>query len=264
MPAMRLLTGFVTAPSTTFTAATMASGDSLTVGNTDLNNPIYLLNIWGDHQTAGNIRLRSPKLHDINQGIRLFNVASEVQPLLPWGLKEQLYPQDTLELMITGSATSGDIETACLLVYYANLPGQDAQLVRWAEIMNRIAHIFTVENTLALGTAGGYSGEEGITAEFDFGKANTKYALLGYQVSAECAAIGYRGSDLGGFRVGGPGNEIYKKMTAGWFKDMSMVLDLPTIPVFNWSNKGSILIDGVQDENGTDTTVTSLFAELRS
>lgn len=262
MVAMRLLTGFVTAPSSTFTAATMATGDSLTIGNTDLNNPIYLLNVWGDHQTAGNIRIRSPKLHDINQGIRLFNVASEVQPLLPWGMKQLLYPQDTLELMMTGSGTGGDIETACLLIYYTNLPGQDAQLRRWADIMNRIKNTFTVENTLALGTAGGYSGEEGITAEFDFGKANTMYALLGYQVSAECAAIGYRGSDLGGFRVGGPGNEIYKKMTGNWFKDLSMMTDLPTIPVFNWSNKGSILIDGVQDENGTDTTVTSLFAEL--
>src|SRR5258708_15831174 len=202
MPAMRLLTGLVTASSTTFTAATMASGDSLTIGNTDLNNPIYLLNVWGDHQTAGYIRIRSPKLHDINQGIRLFDVASEVQPLFPWGLKETMFPQDTLELNITGSATSGDIETACMLIYYQNLPGHNAQLFRWSEIMNRIAHFFTVENTLALGTAGGYSGEERIIDEFDFGKANTNYALLGYQVSVECAAIGYRGSDLGGFRVG--------------------------------------------------------------
>lgn len=262
MPAMRLLTGFVTAPSTTFTAATMANGDSLTIGNTDLNNPIYLLNVWGDHQTAGNIRIRSPKLHDINQGIRLFDVASEVQPLMPWGMKQLLYPQDTLELMITGSGTSGDIETACLLVYYTNLPGQDAQLKRWTDIMNRIKNLFTVENTLSLGTAGGYSGEETIISEFDFGKANTMYALLGYQVSAECAAIGYRGSDLGGFRVGGPGNDINKELTGQWFKDLSIKTDLPTIPVFNWSNKGSILIDGVQDENGVDTTVTSLFAEL--
>lgn len=263
MVAMRMLTGFVTAPSSTFTAATMASGDTLTISNTELNNPIYLLQVWGDHQTAGNIRIRSPKLHDINQGIRLFDVASEVQPLLPMGMRQSLYPQDTLELTITGSATSGDIETACLLLWYANLPGQNAQLFRWQEVMNRIVNIFTVENTLALTTSGGYSGEETITVEFDFGKANTSYALLGYHVSAECAAIGYRGSDLGGFRVGGPGNEIYKEMTGNWFKNLSIEYDLPTIPVFNWSNKNSILIDGVQDENGTDTTVTSIFAELR-
>lgn len=262
MGALRVLTGFTTAASSTFTALTMASGDSLTIGNTDLNNEIYLLNVWGDHQTAGNIRIRSPKLHDINRGIYLYNVASEVQPLLPWGVKQKLYPQDTLEVMQTGSGTSGDIETTCLLVYYAKLPGQDARLMRWSEIQNRIRNVFTVENTLALGTAGGYSGEEGITAEADFGKANTDYALLGYQVSVECAMVGWRGSDLGGFRVGGPGNEIYKKMTGNWFKDLSTIYDLPTIPIFNWSNKGSILIDGAQDENGTDTLVTSLFAEL--
>jgi hypothetical protein len=136
--------------------------------------------------------------------------------------------------------------------------------MRWSEIMNRIVNLFTVENTLALGTAGGYSGEEGITAEFDFGKANTDYALLGYQVSVECAAIGYRGSDLGGFRVGGPGNELYKKMTGNWFKDLSHHAGPPDHSCVQLEQQRVILIDGVQDENGADTLVTSLFAELRA
>lgn len=263
MTALRMITGFVTAPSSTFTAVTLGSGDSLTISNADPNSPIYLINVWGDHQAAGNIRLRSPKLHDINQGIRLFDVASEVAPLLPLGLKQMLYPQDTLEWTITGSGTSGDIETSCMLIYYSKLQGQDARLVKWSDIVSRIINIFTVENTLALGTAGGYSGEELITAEFDYGKANVDYALIGYQVSVECAAIGYRSSDLGGFRVGGPGNELRKEMTGQWFKLLSEAYDLPMIPLFNWSNKGNILIDGVQDENGADTTVTSIFAELR-
>jgi hypothetical protein len=129
--------------------------------------------------------------------------------------------------------------------------------------MNRIVNVFTVENTLSLGTSGGYSGEEAINAEFDLGKANVDYALLGYTVSAECAMVGWRGADTGNFRVGGPGNEVYKNLTADWFVRLSHAYDLPTIPVFNWSNKSGVLVDGVQDENGTDTTVTSIFAELR-
>jgi hypothetical protein len=260
--AMQVVTGFVTAPSTTFTAWTLASGDSLTVKNCALNSPIYLLNVWGDNQTAGNIRIRSPKLHDNVQGIRLYNVASEVRPLLPYGMKQMLAPQDVIIAEQTGSATGGDIETGCLLLWYADLPGQDARLVKWTDIANRIKNFVTIENSLALGTAGGYSGEEAINAEFDLLKANTDYALIGYDCSAECAMVGWRGPDTGNLRVGGPGNELEKELTRSWFKDLSMWYDLPTIPIFNSSNKGATLIDGAQDENGTDSIVTHIYAEL--
>src|SRR5439155_1845243 len=261
--ALQVITGFVTAPSTTFTAWTLASGDSLTVKNTEVSRNVYLLNLWTDQQTAGNLRIRSPKLHDMVQGIRVFSPASEVRPLLPWGVMQKLYPQDVLTVEQTGSGTSGDIETGCLLVFYEDLPVQSARLFTWEQIRSKIVNIFPVENTLSLGTAGGYSGEEAINSEFDLGKANTDYALLGYLVSAECAMVGWRGVDTGNMRVGGPGNELEKELTREWFITLSKMTGLPTIPVFNWSNKGGILIDGVQDENGTDTTVTSIFAELR-
>jgi hypothetical protein len=57
-------------------------------------------------------------------------------------------------------------------------------------------------------------------------------------------------------------------MTANWFVWLSeMVRSLTgvpgkTIPVFYGTNKSTILIDGVQDENGTDVTVNSLFQVL--
>ena len=42
-----------------------------------------------------------------------------------------------------------------------------------------------------------------------------------------------------------------------------MAHQMPLIPVFNSANKDAILIDGVQDENGTDVTLTSLLAQLK-
>ncbi len=260
--ALQLLTGFVTAPDTTFTALTMGSGDTLTVQNFDGAGEARLLQAWADVQTAGELRLRSPKFHDQVQGIRLGTIASQVYPLLPWGFSERLFAQDTITVELTGSATGGDIEQACLLVYYADLPGIDAKLAHPAEIMGRVRHLVSVENTLALGTAGGYSGEEAIDAEFDLLKANTEYALLGYYVDAECTAIGYRSPDFGNMRVGGPGADDRLDLTANWFVRISEAYDLPLIPVFNASNKSNILIDGSQDENGTDVTVTTLLAEL--
>ena len=119
-----------------------------------------------------------------------------------------------------------------------------------------------VENTLALGTSGDYSGEEAINSEFDQLKANTDYALLGYNVSVICNAVRWRGSDLGNLGVGGPGNAVDKNMTTNWFVDLSKKTGIPLIPVFNSANKGAILVDGQQDEDGTDTVLTSIFAEL--
>jgi hypothetical protein len=261
--ALQVVTGFVTAPSSTFTAWTMAAGDSLTVRNAPLNSRVWLLEAWQDQQTAGNLRIRSPKLHDNVQGIRMFAVASETKPHIPWGYPQLLYPQDTLVAEQTGSATAGDIETGAMLIYYEDLPGSSARLAMEEFIMSHMVNVVTIENTLALGTAGGYSGEEAINAEFDLLKANTDYALLGYSVSAECAVVGWRGSDTANLRVGGPGDELGHDYTVDWFARLARFFKKPCIPIFNSANKAGILIDGVQDENGTDTTVTHNYAELK-
>lgn len=260
--ALEVLAGQSTAPSTTFTALTMAAGNSLTVRNAPLDSMIKLIQVWGDNQTAGTLRIRSPKLHDMVQGIRVAVSASDVAPLLPLGASQRLIAQDVLTVENTGSATAGDLEGAALLVYYENLPGSDARLAKWADIMPRIVNLVTVENTLALGTGGGYSGEEALNAEFDLLKANIDYALLGYIVSAECLLVRWRGADTANLGVGGPGNETLRHVTADWFKRLSLMLDLPLIPIFNAANKGGILLDGVQDEVGTDVTLISIFAEL--
>lgn len=260
--ALELVTGFTTAPGATFTPLTMASGNSLTVRNAPFESDIRLITNWSDNQVLGVSRIRSPKLHDNVQGIRYTITVSDVAPLMPWGATQKLIAQDTLIVEMTGSAVGGDIETFSMLIYYANLPGSDARLATWADIEKRIVNIMTVENTLALGTLGGYSGEEAINAEFDLMKANTDYALIGYIVSIECASVRWRGADTANLGVGGPGNETLRHVTSTWFKRLSEATALPLIPIFNSANKAGILLDGAQDENGADTTVNSIFAEL--
>jgi hypothetical protein len=259
---MEVITGFATAPSTTFTALTMASGNSATVRNARLDARIWLLSVWADNQTAGTFRIRSPKLHDNVQGLRFDVTASDVVPFYSMGYAQRLIPQDALILEITGSAVAGDIETAGLLLWYEDLPGTAARLTTYEDIVRRGMNVVTVENTLALGTAGGYSGEEAINAEFDLLKANTDYALVGYTVDAECAVVGWRGADFGNLRIGGPGNETLRHVTSDWFSRLSRSFGLPLIPVFNSANRAGLLIDGAQDENGTDTTLTSILVEL--
>lgn len=260
--AMQMITGFVTAPSTTLTAWTLASGDTLAVRNFAEGTQARLLNFWGCNQTAGQIQVKSPLFHDDQNGIQLGVTAASVFPLMTQTTGQRLYSQDTLSVKQTGSATAGDIETGSLLVYYDNIVGAEAKLATPAEVLPNIVSYMTVFNTLSLGTAGGYSGEETIIAEVNNWKAQRNYALLGYLVSAQCCSIGYRGNATGNLRLGGPGNPSQREMTQNWFIWLSQMTGKPCIPVFNTADNASILIDGVQDENGTDVTVSSIFAML--
>jgi len=261
--AIDTITGRVTAPGATLTALTMSAGDTLTVRNAPIDSMVRLLQAWTDNQVAGTFRIRSPRLHDNVEGIRLDASVSEVKPLLPERFVQPLIPQDTLIAELSGSAVAGDIESAAMLLYYDNLPGIAARLIDPATLLVNMMNLVTVENTLALGTGGGYSGEEALTAEFDQLKANTDYALLGYNVDTEALGVFLRGSDTGNLRVGGPADELGRDYTRSWFYHLSMAYQMPLIPVFNSANKDAILADGVQDENGADVTVTWIFAQLK-
>ncbi len=259
---MEVLTGFVTAPDTTLTNLTMATGNTLTVRGVDSNKKAMLISAWADNQTAGVLDVRSPRMHDNVVGWQSRVVASIVQPLYPLGFQQRLYPQDTLTVQLSGSATAGDIETASLLLYYEDVPGSAGRFITPKDLKLRGQNIIGVQNTLALGTAGGYSGSQAINTTNDQFKANTDYALVGYVCSAECATIRWNCVDFGNLAPGGPGCDDMKDVTVNWFERLSLACDLPLIPVFNAANKNNFLIDGAQDENGTDVIVMSYFVEL--
>ncbi len=262
-PAIELLTGFTTGVTASGDSIVMASGNSLTIRHTREDSEIRLLQTWADFKDAVGYRIRSPLLHDNVQGIRLQPVVGEVDPLLPYDKHQPLITQDTLSVEVLGIATANYINTVCLLVFYEDLPGVEGRFISPIEVKSRLKHILTVENTLSLGTSGGYSGEEVLNAEFDLLKGNTDYCLIGYHVSAECACIRYRSVDWGSLGVGGPGNDTDKQITGNWFERISELTEKDFIPVFNSANIDSIYIDGAQEEGGTDVTVTTILGELR-
>lgn len=265
MPAaLELVTARATAIGATLAAMTANDGNTFSVRNATPGSGVALLQVWADVQVAGTLRIRSPQLHDNVQGLRFDTVVGEVTPLLPWGVWQELMPQDTLIVELAGSAVAGDVETIGMLVYYFDLPGIEANLFGWGDVAPRIRNIVTVENTLATGLTGNYTGEEALSAEFNLLKANTNYAILGYMVDAEVGSIRYRGSDLGNFGVGGPGEPGIRHVTKDWFVLLSQSFNLPLIPVFNAANVGALLLDSNQDENGADVTVTTILAELAS
>jgi hypothetical protein len=260
--AMELISGRATAPSSTLTALTMAAGNSLTVRNTALTTDIRLIQMWAENNAAGIFRVRSPKLHDNVQGIRYRIDATDPVGLFPQGAWQKLTPQDTLIAEISGSAVGGQIEQGQLLIWYSDLPGSNARLANWSDIVSRIVNCLTVEVAITPGVSGGYSGQVAINSTFDLLQANTDYALLGGTVDVRCAAVRVTGPDFANFGVGFPGYLVNRNWTARFFKDLNQQLGVPTIPVFNSANKNGTLVDVVQDQTGNAVNVNLIVAQL--
>lgn len=263
MPALQVVGAQGTAINTTIVALTALATDTLAVQNFNEPKKAWLLQIWCDVQLAGTLRVRSTRFHDNVQGIRIDTVASDAQPLMPWGCPQRLYPNDTLVVEASGSSTGGDIDTVALLNYYEDSPGINARFIDFAQLKARAEYTLTAENTLATGTAGGYSGAEAINIEIDNIKAGTDYALVGYKIDTEMAIVGWRASEFGNVRLGGPGDDTNPHLYSNWFVRLSMEYGLPLIPVFAGQNKGGVLLDTACDENGADPTVTSFLVALR-
>lgn len=257
--ALELVTATATAAPAAGAAMTAAAGNSLTIR--EAKGDIFLLSFWTDVQTAGFFRITSPLLHDNTIGMRVRTGLDNDPYIKPGTVFQPLQSQDTLSLTIGAGGVAGDIESAGLLIWYEDLLGVSGNFISAEELESRSMNIYSFTNLLALGTAGGYSGEEAINAEFDALKANTDYALIGYDVDLGAASIRYRATDWGNLGVGGPvAGE--KWIINDWFYRMARIADMPLIPVFNSSNKSLVLLDGVQDENGGDVTVTTYLVQL--
>ncbi len=263
MPAvLELLTGFATAPGATFTGLTMASGNTLTVRNARLDSRVWLLDLWAFNNAAGTFRVRSPKLHDNVQGIRVPVTASDATPLLHRGWVQRLVPQDVLTAEITGSAVAGQIETASMLLWYEDVPLQGARFIDKPTLLSNGISEQGVSLAITTGVGGGYTGQRAVNADNDNFKANTDYALVGYQVSAAGASVRWQGIDVGNLGIGGPCIVTSKMVTASWFVRLSEHYAMPLIPVFNSANKGAILVDVATSQAGVAVTVVSFFVEL--
>lgn len=243
-------------------ALTAVTGDSLAVRSTTEGKRVDLVQFWADVQVAGTGRIRSPRMHDNVQGVRFDTIIADLYPLMPPGQRQRLYSNDVLNVELGGSAVAGDIEYICLMLLYEDLAGGAARFIAEDELRRRAVNLSTVENTIATGATAVWATAEAINAEFDQFHANGQYALVGYTVDAQAAAVAWRGPDTSNYRVGGPAIAADRSITVDWFIRLSRMLGVPMIPVFSAENKASTLIDALQDENGADVTVISHYVEL--
>ena len=261
---LNLVTGRVTNPGATISALTANTGDSFVVKNFDTNaGKAYLESLWAFGGTAGVVRVFSPLMHDDAQGIRLRYTASDPSELLPDEVEQVLYAQDQLNVQMSGGAA--EVDTLAMLILYDQIAGAEAQkLYTYDQIKPRIRHFLGIECNLTTGaTAGQYGGAQAINANFDVLKANTDYAILGYQCDNNALAVGITGPDTANFRVGGPVSTRHE-ITANWFIELAKRSGRPAIPVFNSANKANTIVDIVDTATAASRNISFICAQLAS
>lgn len=261
--ALQVVTGSALAPGAAPVALTVAPGDSFTVKSFDPPAVARLLNAWASSATAGIARIRSPRMHDPNQGLRLQVPAAQQAELLPRYLQAPLYSVDNLTVELAGGG-AGETDILSYLVYYSDLAGINANLAGWNEIQDRIVAYCGVEVDLVSGaTAGQYGGSRALNLDFQNLKADISYALLGYTCKTGFATLGITGPDTGNLRIGGPGS-ANPDITADWFVRLSQFAGLPLIPIIKANNQATTIVDIASTDTATAHTVSLLLAQLSS
>lgn len=241
----------------------MATGDTLQIrATTDPTKNIWLLNAWAMIEAAGFFEIHSPRMHDNVHGIRVRVPLNLALPEWALAYPTKLFTLDTLTVQLAGTSGAGSISPMSLLIYYEDLPGAQARLTTPDDVRKRGINLMAQEVTLTGAVTGSYSAAVALNANFDFTKANTDYALLGFTVDVNGEAICLRGIDTGNLRVAAPGLSTMAQMTAEWFWRLADRTGMPMIPILNANNKGGILLDCLTTHTGGTFNVGVQLMEL--
>ena len=266
---LEVVTSFSTAPGVAAFAATAAcTGNSLQIRSADVKSKVYLLEAWAFCQVAGQMRIRSPRLHDAVNGMRYRVPAASVLPKLgstiSGAFPQFLIPQDTLIVENEGSAVGGQIESVAMLIYYDSLPGVAARLINNATLQQYGVNRTTIQASIVTVATGQYGGAVLASAATQNLKANTDYALIGGECDTRFTTIRVTGVDFGSLGVGWPGEPSVQDVTESWFQNMSVNFNLALIPVFNSANFGGITIDAQTNQAGGTGIVDLNLVELQA
>ena len=258
-PAMDLQAGYATNPSAVNTVLTNPAGDTFVVRNFPQPGGAWLEQMIRAGAAAGVMRVRSPLIHDVSQGIRVAIPAGASPNVIYQGICQPLQPQDSLIVDTTGGASETDV---CVIgTYYSALPGASARLYDYPTIQGSVVNIEAIQVAVTSSATIGAWTSALINVTQDTTRANTDYAVLGYETDTALAAIAIYGPDTANLRCGGPGF-VQPLETRDYFVRMSRLTGRPHIPVFNSANKGSTNVAVIANTASVAANVTLICAQV--
>lgn len=242
------------------TTATQPSGDPAQIRSFKDGSYAYLENVYVQGAAAPRrVRLISPRLHDNVTGVSFQANENPTEFLLPSEVMQPLYSVDTITVQADAAASSDTV--ACLLNYYTDAPGLNADLRPWAQIRPRILGIKPVEvDVTSSATIGAWSDTVITTTENQL-KANYEYAVLGFESSAALCAVGLKGPATSNLRIAVPGASPTLKLTE-YFKYLEDLTGRPHIPVFQANDRGATFISVLANAASVAANVFAILAWL--
>ena len=274
MPALDSI--IYTNSSATLTAATPEPGDPVSIRAFSPPFKAHLLTSWmvSSNGTPNALvaEIKSPRFHDAVHGIHLEQIGTggiNGLPLIAMHRSPQLLEsQDTPEVDLQGVG-GGPLDAIVLQNYYEVLNGSDARFIDEDTLNQRGMGIAkTLVNVVVPTGTGGFEGATPINSVYDILKANKDYALLGFIVDDgqgsgfTALAVSLRSSDTGQLHVATPVTFQFPEMTSRHFVRLARSFQIPLIPVFNASNKGSMIVEVASPDGAATYNVVAVMQEL--
>lgn len=257
---LRSAAGYFTAAGAGTNAVNLVAGgtgtlaiDAFTSGNA------YVESIWAAGATTDFVRYRSPRMHDANQGLRLYVGGVQRTNLLPWGMDAQVYSSDvpTIEVDATGAGTGLVVVT----YGYDDLNSGTPKLATWDEIQPRIIDVMANSFAVVSGAIGAWGVGVPLNNATDNMKADSTYAILGYACSVGVGAFALNGADTGNFDIAIPGDPDTRE-TRNYFVDLSLKSGRASIPLIQANNRAGTIIKSTDAAAATASTVSLIMARV--
>ena len=261
--------GYVSSLSGTgLNAMTAGANQSFTVRNFTSGGAV--LEELNMADSVGNFRtqITSPKMHDTTYGMQFYSTpknfggTSTFNPvsLMPPYVNQPLYATDTLTWQTAGA--NGDVVIGLMGIFYSDLSGIASRLYGWDYIG---PHIVNLAGVQVAPTRNGTAGLWGTAAALNSGnynlKANTDYAILGYQSQGVGDFIAFQGTDTGNLLIGGPVS-TNSQANGQYFVEKSIVYNQPRIPVFNSNNAPGFQVNVASMSTSGSPNISLLVAQL--
>ena len=244
----------------TLTTVAAGAGSTFTVRNAPVGSSVKLLDAWFKGAHAGQLRITSPNLVPVSNGIRIQTPTGLASFLLPVDQAQPLIPQDALTVSVNG--TAADVNGAAIQTYYDNLGPNGMNLKSPGDIGGQYDFVFGWPVAAAASATAGNQASTVITTTVDSSDANKWYAVLGYQVDVNVLAVGLAGVDTSQLFIGGPGDNQGFHVNR-YFERLSDLTGKPCIPVWNAANKANTNVVVVDNAASTAVNVTLIVAQMK-
>jgi hypothetical protein len=257
---LRSFAGFFTAAGAGINPATLVAGGTGTLAvDAFSSGKCYLEALWAAGATTDFVRVRSPRMHDANQGLRLVVGPTPEASLIPFGSDIQVYSSDvpTYDIDATGAGTGVIVGT----YGYDDFGSGSTKLASWDEVRPRILDVFANQFAVTAGAIGAWGAGVALNNATDNLKADFDYALLGYTCSAAVAAFAINGADTGNFDIAMPGR-ISPFETRNYFMELGSWSGRPCIPVIQSNNRAGTIVKSTDSAAGTVSQLSLILARL--